>query len=99
MTGILGPIEKCHLKDSWLQKFCRNLKRGGGEERGPLGPASKSAHALLLPVYRQIPWHQGTRDHFIRINARHGSLQRMEDDASGASWTANHWAGQSNSTE
>ena len=30
MTGILGTIVKYHSRDSWLQKFFKNLKRGGG---------------------------------------------------------------------
>ena len=36
MTGILGPIEKYHLKDSWLQKFFKNLKKRGPPLNAPM---------------------------------------------------------------
>ena len=49
MTGILGPIEKYHAKDSWLQKhFKKSLKGWGGGEGGdapprpPLNPPMES---------------------------------------------------------
>ena len=33
MTGILGPIEKYHSKDSWLQKFFKKSEKWGGGGR------------------------------------------------------------------
>ena len=45
ITGILGPIEKYHSKDSWLQKFFNKIWRGGGRLVAP-SPPSKSAHAV-----------------------------------------------------
>ena len=36
MTGILGPIEKYHSKDSSLQKFFKKSEKGG--QQPPLNP-------------------------------------------------------------
>ena len=50
VTGILGPIDKYHSKDSLLHKFFKkNLKNGGRAAlSAPLGPPSKSAHEPVV---------------------------------------------------
>lgn len=93
--NLIEPIEEDYPAYPVLPKIvCRNgwLHARTAELTDRIC-AMRYNDALALSVYRKIPWSQSTGDHFVSINARHGSLQRMEDDFGGACWTANNWAG------
>ena len=62
MIGILGPIEKYHSKDSWLQNSSRSLKKwrgGGGGGSAPSKsvvpplnpPMNKNRKSFSLPMF------------------------------------------------